>query len=468
MKKLLLALSIIITSIIFGCSESFEDEIYNMDFKVNKAKNSSNFVTLNCVQALVKIQHPGTRSDASSDINILCYEDAEHDTLLYICDKVGGGWTIYAPDMRVPPVLAQSETGTFAHASENEALMAWVSTIAEDMKIIKHASDAELNFTPSEIESNKKFWRSICFPDNYAKEITSEQYTKAHRDYPLNGHYEFYSVESYIDTIQYVGRLTQTDWHQNSLYNFYCPRKTYLPYLQAPAGCVAIAGAQMLYYLHYNLGVPDTAPSEAYCNSFVNDDPYDMGQSNFTSTIWSSMNPNPIMAAPLIANVGQKLGTHYGNSESSASTSDLNAYVFPTYGIYCDYDNYIDNIDAMDSSLVHQMPVILRAAVSGSKTDAHTFIVDRYVYKKVVVKTTYIWVYDSIPLGSDGNEMPVPIVPDKVSYMYIPFKMIGMNWGWGPSYNSNDEWFIQTGDWTINNVTYTDNRYMVHNFRLNY
>ena len=39
MKKIIIfALSIVITSIILGCSESFEDDMFNVDFLVNQTK----------------------------------------------------------------------------------------------------------------------------------------------------------------------------------------------------------------------------------------------------------------------------------------------------------------------------------------------------------------------------------------------------------------------------------------------
>ena len=42
-------------------------------------------------------------------------------------------------------------------------------------------------------------------------------------------------------------------------YNIYCPLKSD-NFWHAPAGCVAIAGAQILYYLNHKFGVPATAP----------------------------------------------------------------------------------------------------------------------------------------------------------------------------------------------------------------
>ena len=162
MKKLLFfILTITIISIIGGCSDRLDDAVSLEYFKRPVLDNDSHFVTLKDVLNLTKVLSPTTRSAIDTVSNIICYESAEYDTLLYICENIGGGWTIYSSDTRVPAIIAKSDTGSFAHASKNKALMTWVSTIAEDMKLIKHACDAELNFTTEEIASNKKFWKSI-------------------------------------------------------------------------------------------------------------------------------------------------------------------------------------------------------------------------------------------------------------------------------------------------------------------
>ena len=135
MKKiLLLIITITVIAIGWGCSDCLDDAVSLDYLEQPVSSNTPHFVTLQDVQNLTKALSSSTRRASSSTApEIICYEDAEHDTLLYICDKVGGGWTIYSSDTRVPPIVAQSDSCSFAHASENEALMAWVATIAEDM-----------------------------------------------------------------------------------------------------------------------------------------------------------------------------------------------------------------------------------------------------------------------------------------------------------------------------------------------
>ena len=464
MKKiLLLIITITVIAIGWGCSDCLDDAVSLDYIKQPVSNNTPHFVTLQDVQNLTKALSSSTRRASSSTApEITCYEDAEHDTLLYICDNMGDGWTIYSSDTRVPPIVAQSDSCSFAHASENEALMAWVATIAEDMKYIKHASDAELNFTPSEIEANKNFWKSISFPDEYVKEMVKDELTTRGPggNYLLYGHWELLSVEHYSQKYDSISRLTQTDWVQQYPCNIYCPYYTNNIYDHASAGCGPIMVGQMLYFLHYKIGVPQTAPSQAYCNSYVTDYPnYDWDQTNYTSTIWDDMTPSGINSGPLIANIGRRLHINYSN-QNSYPIYYVDS-VFKPYGINCRYHTY--NTDSLKTDLLNGMPVCLTAETNfQGQIEGHGFIADRYLRKRDVTKRTYYWVYDSVP-----NNFPVPgNIPNNITYSYSsPYiNMIGMNWGWGENFNDNSEWFTLTGDWIKLYYNFNINRHMIYNF----
>ena len=102
-----------------SCSESIDDyETTNLNNEMECEVN--HFVTLNDVNALCAAQRGLTRSSLTGDFNIKCFTDAEHDTLLYMCNNKGGGWTIYSSDIRVPAIVAQSSNGTIDDALKNE------------------------------------------------------------------------------------------------------------------------------------------------------------------------------------------------------------------------------------------------------------------------------------------------------------------------------------------------------------
>ena len=475
MKSIYYITAVIAIASVCCCTDETDDSFINVSVSEMQETTSSenHFVHLSDVQTLTKTQQRSTRA-VDQQANIVCYTDAEQDTLLYICDKGDGGWTIYSSDTRVPAIVAESSEGNFAKASENEALMAWIETMAQDMKAIRNAPDIDLNFTMQEIESNKNFWKSVSMPDAFAKELVIQDSLVTRGapgpidlipDYFLYGHYEFCSVEHYTQVYDSIARLTHTDWDQHSPCNNYCPYKSYSTTQHAPAGCVAIAGAQLLYFLHYKLGVPETAPSDAYCNSNVTAYPnYDWAQYNFTSTIWDNMNSIGVNSDPFVADVGRLARVHYGNNGSGAYDSDLANYAFPAYGISCTYTNYSESY--LSSSLLSEMPVYLSA--SNQDMEGHAFIADRYLRKRNVTKTTYMWVYDSIPHDANGHELQVPILPNKITYSYSSphISMIGMNWGWGQNYNDPNEWFALSGSWLKNDNNFDYSRKMIYNFSI--
>ncbi|MCR4613218.1 MAG: C10 family peptidase [Bacteroidaceae bacterium] len=461
MKKLSL-LFVLLASAMLSCTDAMQEDYESEKFDLSfQGIDESNRVTMDNVVALSTVPTDSTRTSAD-EVTFDCIKGTDNDTLLYVCNKRGGGWTLYSSDRRTPPIVAQSDHGSFEELMQIDAAKAWVQGMAEDIKVIKTLADNQLNFTSAEIEANKNFWRSVSDPDDFVKNVMGVNPTRGFGDDPRipTGHYELSGTSTQYEEWDSIGRLTQTDWDQGSIftnYNYYCPLKSNSNNEHAPAGCVAIAGAQMLYFLHYKFGVPETAPSEASCSGNILN--YTMWQGNYTSTIWSTMNTNDIDAAPLVADVGELVGMAYGNDASSANTSNL-VYAFANYGISCIYDDY--NAGTVSTSLSNGIPVILRAQGAG-QSSGHAFITDRYKRARPVIVTGYEWVWDSPPpLG-----MLLPYNPPIVEYTYLSpvIRWIGMNWGWGSNYYNPNEWYVLTGDWIKDGTNYNTNRHMIYGFQ---
>lgn len=471
MKKMIKNLSFLLFGLmIVSCSDSMEEFVEsNMLENAFQEIKKDNHVTYDNIVALCKGQNGITRASVGSSFDIDCILSEDKDTLLYVCSKRGGGWTIYSSDTRVPAIIAQSDEGSFETLMQNENARIWIQAIAEDLQIIKTLDDDKLNFSKEDIERNKSFWSSISSPDLFLKEMQKQNTTRAIGDEIIPpGHFELVESTTYSEVYDSIGSLTTTDWHQNPPYNMYCPKKS-SGNDRAPAGCVAIAGAQMLYFLHDYFGVPEEAPSAAYCNGTVNDYPnYDWAQYNYNTSIWAQMNTYGNFAAPLIADVGRRVNMEYGNNSSSATTSDLVNNVFAPYGISCTYDDY--DVSNLKSSLLSGIPVVISARSKKYptvfQTVGHSFIADRYKRTRTVTRNVYEWVYDFIP--PEGG--PLPLVPGEVEYTYSSpvISMIGMNWGWG--YNPSNEWYSLTGDWykVVNGNLYNFNisRHMIYNFHV--
>jgi hypothetical protein len=399
-----------------------------------------------------------------------------NDTALFVRIKQSGGWTIYSTDTRVPPIVAQSDNGSFEELMQIESAKLWIQSMAEDMAVIKTLPNEELNFSQDEITNNISFWESISCPDEYVKESLL-QTAKVLKDTLVikdsltfenptlsNGHYEYAYTTSYSEVYDSIQRMTVTDWHQRAPYNEYCPLKSDNE-THAPAGCVAIAGAQMLFYLHDYYGVPSTAPSEAYCEGNINS--YTWNQTNYTTDIWESMNNNGIYAAPLIADVGRRIDMDYQDDASGAYMQDLVQNVFVPYGISCVYAKY--DTELLKNSLINKMPVLLSAYSkkdNGTTRVGHAFIADKYKRTHTVTEIHYNWVFDYEDIYT---ELSLP--PEKIEYSYDSpsIDMIGINWGWGPDYNTN-EWFCLTGDWIkeyhTSSYNWNISRYMIHDFQV--
>lgn len=441
-----------------------------------KTKFESHKVSLNHIEKLLRSDSVMTRGEENITRNIEGLTLDKSDTLFYVYQKPEGGWTLYASDTRVPAIVAESSNGSFEDLMKVEPAKMWIEGMMEDMAAVREASDEMLNFTPEQIEANQSFWKALTAPDDFAKDIIIENPRTYGLDGILNpklwpGHYELVKTTTYTEVYDSIPRFTETNWTQRKPYNNYCPIKT-SGTERSPAGCIAISAAQVLYYMHFKVGVPKEAPTYAYCNSRNNEKPYDWDQKNPTSFVWSMMNNDGERAAPLIAEIGKRVNMHYTDSSSSAPNISLTNVLKTNYNMPCTLLEYEkeENINKLRISLTNKVPVILSSSGysdEGKKLN-HSFYADSYKRYREVTEYEYVWIYDTPP----PDDLIVPQYPKKLEYVYSSpeIDMIGINWGWGPTYNQPyfNGWYSLTGDW----LTYKGkwnfyfNRYMIY-FPLN-
>lgn len=306
-------------------------------------------------------------------------------------------------------------------------------------------ADAGLKISAKDIEANKDFWLSIEDPDAFIRKSGVLKTAILPSRY---GHYEFFSQTSETSVYDEIPRLTTTDWSQSQYTNLACPWNDDKS-KRCPAGCVAIASGQMLYFLHYKYGVPAEAPTTAYCNSKYNEKPYDWAQTNYTTYVWDGMDRFGVYSHALIADIGRRLKMNYSPNGSAASDGDLKNTIFYSYGIDCTKADYSES--DLERNLRNSMPVILSASDMNNHKNAHTFICDRYRRTQTTITTTYVWVYDEYPTNPDGTLIPVPMLPDKVetSHTMPAISSIGFNWGNGFEVNNSQEWFSVSGPWDM-------------------
>lgn len=173
------------------------------------------------------------------------------------------------------------------------------------------------------------------------------------------------------------------------------------------------------------------------------------------------MNINGEKAAPLIAEIGNKVNMNYSDLSSGATNSALANVLKSDYGLPCDLLDYEveENIDKLRTSLLNEFPVILSSRgkdINGNSLH-HSFYADSYKRFREVTEYKYVWVYDKTP----PDDVIIPQYPTKFEYTYTTpiIDMIGINWGWGPQYNQPDYngWYSLTGEWITANGNYNYN-----------
>lgn len=452
-----------VTSIetIFSENSSIRDENLN--------SREDNHVSISDIHNIVSRDFPVTKNDSGS-YEISVYLDEKSDTLMYILNLGNNeGWRIYSSDKRTPAILAEGDKGSFSMEDGNPAVIAWLSCMATNIAMVKCAADDELMFDDSEISSNKTFWQQTRMNSRLLDP-----------DLPILpgggiGHWEEEILSSRTVEDVVVEHMV-AKWDQNSPYNAYSPYYESTSSEKALAGCVAVAGAQVLYYLHNKLGVPTRMFSRASCVGTINSYVREFWEP--TSDIWNSMSMNhketqssSVAEAILIAHVGDQVNMHYVDSTliyprfSWAVPANLKTDLFEYYGISCSHDSYDEDI--VERNLLNQMPVIVSASnlmvpVDGS---IHCFVIDGYRTTRTEYTHRHYYVWDVPPTE--------PYLPYEeyttTSYSSASVSGIKINWGWHSQWRTtnplNDGWYTLTDRWVLNDGSdYNYYRKMIYDF----
>lgn len=444
-----------------NCSKDGFSDLSKEKLKDFDSSLSSKHVTLNDVFSFVSHNYRKDQTRSNNDLSIVPIVSTNNDTLLYVVNY-SQGWDILSSDKRVPAIVAHSDSGRFILDYDNESLTSWLSMVAEDLSYIIHSPDSCLSFSAEEIRSNMSRWGGGgLFPpsDTIADEPT--------------GHYEAYDYQMIQEMYDHIDHLTQTRWSQGTPFNYYCPLNSLGDHKKV--GCVAVAGAQMLYYLHYEIGFPDTLLRDSTYVSGRNI--FDSSLPNASSDVWDDVSRSYNedyyhLVATIMAHVGNLIGMHYENGYSWAWPSNLKDDLFDVLGINCYYEDY--DYVKVRQSLLNNMPVIVAASsnlVLGipQPIDWHCFIIDGYSRVIYGTRTYYRWIDE---FGHyDPSSHPDYYVD---TFEQSPsVNMIKMNWGWKSQWYSppvNDGWYSLTGSWIVENdgdINYNTYRKMIYGFSVN-
>ena len=247
------------------------------------------------------------------------------------------------------------------------------------------------------------------------------------------------------------------NWHQDDPFNYACPLVSPQSPFHTKAGCVAIAGAHMLYYLHDYLGVPETSPTLAVPQN----NPPGYTFSNESDSTWVNMYPStdPLhFAAYLIGKVGQEVGMQYDELVSLAVTENLVDSTFLPRGIYCEFSDY--DVTGLIDNLDNDLPVIISGKTTAPSGSRHSFIVDGFI--KMAVRYTYYYEWHYLFPGEHHVHHPSFYYEQEFLTPYMSSVYIN----WGESYISNSGLYSIDGDWIAGSNNYISTRRMISNFEL--
>lgn len=387
------------------------------------------------------------------------------------------GYEIISADKRSPHPLVKADKGTFEYPTEETPLGFHLFSLAEDVWFSLYQNEL-LNEPDNEIEDNIEssllFWKLINSDDEAIQkhDVKTKNPLDSLNIDPNSGHWVMVSSTTQTEVYDTSAHLTTTWWDQWFPFNYYCPHYNVFHYSsRCPAGCVAIAAAQMLYFLHYKIGVPEESPSTGFCGGYVVYPPgesYTQSFGDLSSETWDNMRSSTDpshYAAMLIGDIGMKLHMQYTDTASYAISQHLRDSVFHPYGIHCSNINYYSG-SFLKGNLENGFPVICSGFTDSSRSqngvgkNGHCFIVDRYIRYQDIITITYEWVFDD-PTQSPGY----PIIRTTLLYQKPKITHYQMNWGQGQFANYDDVWCSMNGAWQYgNNAPYSHDRSMIFGF----
>lgn len=441
----------------------------NLMTEVQGPISAGNSVSMSDIISIIERDAPKTKSGDVVKYRIEPYIGENADSLMYIVNfDDSKGWKIYSSDKRIPAIIAEGDKGHFSIEEGSPAVVVWLDRISKDIASVKKSNDSELTLSSEEIESNQMFWSPI-------RRIPIDP-PVPEPNYPP-GHWE---EVVYTRTLEYdrVDHMV-AKWHQGYPYNTFCPLFVSIPDSRAYCGCVAIAGSQLLNFLHDRLSVPEKMYGSATISGDTNG--FIRNFSDSSSFVWTwitnecqSSVYEAIEESILIAYVGDCVNMHYVDNitgqYSWALPRNIKTKLLEPYGINCSIGAYDSN--TVKNSLLGGMPVIVWATdlLIPVDFDIHCFVIDGYREVYTEYEHHHHYVVDELP------DRPYMVPRDYSTYTYSShrFDSIRINWGWRSQWDEddpvNDGWYSLASDWTVENgddsYSYNQNVNMIYNFTI--
>lgn len=360
------------------------------------------------------------------------------------------GFMIMSSDKRLPPVIAYSDTGplNLDDLPENAFRALLKSTMDGSLRKLLKVSTASVT-------------QDLLQPLSEAQNVAEwEQLATAEAD---DSSVTLFSVTTVVTN----GPFLTTAWNQNNHYNELCPEDPDASDYydgRAPAGCVAVVGAQIMNYYKWPYrgsggnSYTDSEGSIGGSHDVDFSDPYDWANMQDSYYAWGTEPAGAVAAvSELMYEVGVAIETDYEHSGSAAYVEDLGARM-PQSFLY-DRTQYLSVSAGNSSSIADQIrgdmqadrPAVL--SISG-----HAIVADGYYDdgNSEFFHINYGWgssantgwfLVDAIPDGRDGYTEAVGCI----SGIYPA--MIPLNATEGGQTNSASNIALE---WTVANVRTAD------------
>ncbi|MBP3439790.1 MAG: C10 family peptidase [Tidjanibacter sp.] len=423
------------------------------------------FVTAADLENFVKYRRIASKRSDLTVKEVKSYGFDSSQTLFYILnyDK---GWEVISADKRIQPTLAHGDSGEFTMDSDNEAMKFWMNMLADG--ILRKRQTYESNITRAALHGKEVdyvlFWNMI---GNANQQLFID-------DHSTKGTYGYLVETENIPRTDTYGNELNTEWGQNYPWNAFCPYTNDSHDEYAPAGCVAVAGAQAIYYLRDHFQMDDaTAPLAATCTGTI--DSYLRIFDNLSTATWTYMAEtetdgtlqNRLFSARFIAYIGHLVGVDYGEDSSSASTTHLRERVFDFYGISSVLTEEF-NLSIIKQNVENNLPVVIRGKDAMLFGSGHSWVIDQY-RRDVVDNIKYYAIFSSPQTDEYISTLDKSDATRCQVTTTVISETLHMNWGWA---GVNNGWFATIpDDWWLKDSDGDDFRFkyyirMIHDFSI--
>ncbi len=399
-----------------------------------------------------------TKAMADVSIEPVVYNS---DTVYYIVNY-GKGWEVLSADKRAPRVLIQCDGGRITKADllSSPAQRAFLEALEVNLSKALHDDDFYSNADISDS------WLSYDNTDNTQREQNTNKTINSRG---------LISQERTVISSYVRDHLLSTKWGQGYPWNQRAPYIDSTLTNHCLTGCVPVAAAQVLYYLHYKIGKPVGTYGFSTCNAYIPSDadylvlsPSDITFSYNAPIHWADL---PLTAgsagqhykvSTLMMRIGYLYGAKYYRDQTFSSTSKACTYFPSEFSISCSYADSLSlsQLNSISRSQIYdnQLPILMAIyeVVNGEVNSGHSIVLDGYKYLEERVVSTFVY------YQLDGTPYIETYTTTEIS------RYLAINWGWDGSGDSdasgNTIWYNMATPWIVSSYNFNDKNYIVYNF----